>query len=133
MILASGVSIAEPPPYSPGHPIPSPKSVTRGEVEVMTYEREGAQYSPLACEAGGVATAVWAPSKPSLEIETTLSDYDEYEVRIYGAHRRRLLVAAIELVSPANKDRPEHRNLFVAKCAALIQKGVAVSIVDTVT
>src|SRR5205823_2811836 len=28
---------------------------------------------------------------------------------------------------------PEHRNLFVAKCAALLQKGVAVSIVDLVT
>ena len=45
----------------------------------------------------------------------------------------RRLVAAIEIVSPANKDRPEHRNVFVAKCAALLQKGVAVSIVDLVT
>jgi hypothetical protein len=43
------------------------------------------------------------------------------------------LVAAIELVSPANKDRPEHRNAFVGKCAALLQKGIAVSIVDLVT
>ena len=31
------------------------------------------------------------------------------------------------------KDRPEHRNAFVGKCAALLQKGVAVSIVDLVT
>ena len=59
--------------------------------------------------------------------------YDEYEVRIYDAKRGRHLVAAIEIVSPANKDRPEHRNVFVAKCAALLQKGVAVSIVDLVT
>ncbi len=58
---------------------------------------------------------------------------DEYEVRIYDAQRGRHLVAAIEIVSPANKDRPEHRNVFVAKCAALLQKGVAVSIVDLVT
>jgi hypothetical protein len=36
-------------------------------------------------------------------------------------------------VSPANKDRPENRSVFVAKCAALLQKGVAVSIVDLVT
>jgi hypothetical protein len=35
--------------------------------------------------------------------------------------------------SPANKVRPDHRNVFIAKCAALIQKGVAVSIVDLVT
>src|SRR6185437_5357209 len=64
---------------------------------------------------------------------TTLTDYDEYEVRIHDARRGRHLVAAIEIVSPANKDRPEHRNVFVAKCAALVQKGVSVSIVDVVT
>src|SRR4029079_2960130 len=66
-------------------------------------------------------------------VETTLPDYDEYEVCIYDVERGRLLVAAIEIVSPANKDRPEHRNVFVGKCAARLQKGVAVSIVDRVT
>ena len=65
--------------------------------------------------------------RPTVAVETTLPDYDEYEVRIYDATRRRHLVAAIEIVSPANKDRPEHRNIFVAKCAALLQKGVAVA------
>ena len=82
---------------------------------------------------GGVATAVWAPPRPSVAVETSLPDYDEYEVRLYDAKRGRQLVAAIEIVSPANKDRPEHRNVFVAKCAVLLQKGVAVSIVDLVT
>jgi hypothetical protein len=82
---------------------------------------------------GGVATAVWAPAAASLVIETEMPDFDEYEVRIYDAKRGRHLVAAIEIVSPANKDRPEHRNAFVGKCAALLQKGVAVSIVDLVT
>src|ERR1019366_3812455 len=43
------------------------------------------------------------------------------------------LVAAIELVSPANKDRPEHRRAFAAKCAALLQNQVSVTIVDLVT
>ncbi len=42
-------------------------------------------------------------------------------------------MAAIELVSPANKDRPDKRNAFVGKCAALLRNGVAVSIVDLVT
>jgi Protein of unknown function (DUF4058) len=69
----------------------------------------------------------------ALAVETTLPEYDAYEVRIFDARRGRHLVAAIEIVSPANKDRPEHRNVFVAKCAALLQKGVAVSIVDLVT
>src|SRR5262249_7786082 len=37
------------------------------------------------------------------------------------------------IVSPANKDRPEHRRLFVAKCAALLREQVSVAIVDVVT
>jgi hypothetical protein len=82
---------------------------------------------------GGTSIAVWAPPQPNVAVETTLPDYDEYEVRIFDARRQRHLVAAIEIVSPANKDRPEHRNIFVAKCVALLQKGVAVSIVDLVT
>jgi hypothetical protein len=82
---------------------------------------------------GGVATAAWAPPAPNLAVEMTLPDCSEYEVRIYDVKRGRHLVAAIEIVSPANKDRLEHRNLFVGKCAALLQKGVAVSMVDLVT
>jgi phenylacetate-coenzyme A ligase PaaK-like adenylate-forming protein len=59
--------------------------------------------------------------------------YSEYEVRVYDTERNQRLVAAVELVSPANKDRPEHRQTFVAKCAALLQNQVSVTIVDVVT
>jgi hypothetical protein len=104
------------------------------EIDVATFETDRAPWSRANDEGnGGVATAVWSPPRPSVAVETTLPDYDEYEVRIYDAQRKRHLVAAIEIVSPANKDRPEHRNVFVGKCAALLQKGVAVSIVDLVT
>lgn len=65
--------------------------------------------------------------------EADLSDQDEFEVRIYNADQGRQLVAAIEIVSPSNKDRPEHRRAFVAKVAALLQKDVSVSVVDLVT
>jgi hypothetical protein len=34
---------------------------------------------------------------------------------------------------PANKDRPETRRVFVAKCATLLASGVSVSVVDLVT
>ncbi len=43
------------------------------------------------------------------------------------------MVAAIEIVSPSNKDRPESRRAFVAKVAALLQRDVSVSVLDTVT
>jgi Protein of unknown function (DUF4058) len=82
---------------------------------------------------GGTATAIWSPSRPTLAVATDLPDVDEYEVRVYDTKSGRRLVAAIEIVSPSNKDRPEHRRAFVAKCAALIQDRVCVSIVDLVT
>lgn len=81
---------------------------------------------------GGVATAVWAPPAPTLTLEAEIPEEDEYEVRIHDATNRKL-VAAVEIVSPANKDRPESRRSFVAKCATLLRQGVSVSIVDVVT
>lgn len=77
--------------------------------------------------------AVWTPVNAALDVETSLADAYEYEVRVYDAERGRRLVAAIELVSPANKDRPEHRSMFISKCAALLQQGVCVIMVDVVT
>ncbi|MFO0808669.1 MAG: DUF4058 family protein [Gemmataceae bacterium] len=104
------------------------------EIDVAAYESEAAPPSfGTDDSSGGMATAVWVPAAPSVAVETELPDYDEYEVRIYDVRRGRRLVAAIELVSPRNLDRPESRNAFVGKCAALLQKGVAVSIVDLVT
>ena len=104
------------------------------EIAVAAYEKELPPSLHDTNERnGGAGTAVWTPAVPSVAVETTLPDFDEYEVRIYDSRRGRHLVAAIEIVSPANKDRPEHRNVFVAKCAALLQKGVAVSIIDLVT
>ncbi len=112
---------------------PRVHSGSQVEIDIAAFERDEASPSRMTEGHGGVATAVWAPAEPSVAVETTLPDYDEYEVRIFDARRGRRLVAAIEIVSPANKDRPEHRNVFVAKCVALLQKGVAVSIVDLVT
>ena len=95
------------------------------EIDVAAFEQdEASPLSGTAEENGGVATAVWAPPQPCVAVETTLPDYDEYEVRIFDARRGRRLVAAIEIVSPANKDRPEHRNVFVGKCAACFKKAL---------
>jgi hypothetical protein len=82
-------------------------------------------------QGDGATTTAAAFSITATETELP-TDY-EYAVHVYDAERERTLVAAIELVSPANKDRPAKRNAFVGKCAALLRKGVAVSIVDPVT
>lgn len=106
------------------------------EIDVATYEIDEAD--SLAMEAGngdggGVATAVWAPAKPTLAVATDLPSPDDCEVLVYDAKSGGQLVAAVEIVSPANKDRPDHRAAFVAKCAALLQNRVSVCIVDLVT
>ena len=119
-----------PPGYVAG---PKVHAGAQVEIDVAAYERDDSPASFGPGATGGVATAAWTATPPAVAVETELPDYDEYEVRIYDATRGRHLVAAIEIVSPANQDRPEKRNAFVGKCAALIQHGVAVSIVDIVT
>jgi hypothetical protein len=56
-----------------------------------------------------------------------------HEVRLYDVQQGRRLVAAIELVSPLNKDSPARRRAFVHRCADLLECDVAVSVVDVVT
>jgi hypothetical protein len=103
------------------------------DLEMATFENDPLGQSSPTDNAGGTATALWAPAQPTLVVETELLTTDEYAVLIFDNKRNRRLVAAIEIVSPANKDRPEARRDFVEKCAALLKRGVAVSILDLVT
>jgi hypothetical protein len=104
------------------------------EIDVCAYEEE--QQSPIAetlHNDSGTAAATWSPSEPTLLLDSDLSEQYDYEVLIYDQSRGRTLVAAVEIVSPANKDRSDNRRAFVAKCAALVQQRVCVSIVDLIT
>jgi len=104
------------------------------EVDVATYEEDApSRFGEPERDEGTPSTAVWAPPLPTLAVATGPPNVDEYEVRVYDTSSGRRLVAAIEIVSPSNKDRPEHRRAFVSKCAALLQNQVCVSIVDLVT
>jgi hypothetical protein len=104
------------------------------EIDVCAFEdAERRPVSATVGDVGGVATAAWAPPAPTLVVETDLDDQYEYAVRIFDESRGRVLVAAIEIVSPANKDRRASRRAFATKCAALIEQDVCVSIVDLVT
>ncbi len=84
-------------------------------------------------EEGGGGTATLTEVEAPFTIVTDLHGMDEYEVRVYDAKREQTLVAAIEIVSPSNKDRPDSRNQLVSKVASLLREGVCVSIVDIVT
>jgi len=52
--------------------------------------------------------------------EVDSSDQYSYELLVFDQEHDRRLVAAVELVSPANKDRLQTRRAFVSKCAALL-------------
>jgi hypothetical protein len=58
---------------------------------------------------------------------------DVVEVLVFDQEAGPTLAGAIELVSPANKDRPAHRDAFVSKCTTYLQQGVGLIVVDVVT
>lgn len=104
------------------------------EIDVATFDETPSEAGfAETSQDGGVATAVWSPPEPTLALETEPLEFDEYEVRIYDTREEWRLVAAIEIISPSNKDRPESRYQFAAKCAALLRQEVTVVLVDPVT
>lgn len=103
------------------------------EIDVSVYDPDAAGENIEKAKAGHGGVATLSPPAPTLTMETDWPDQDEYEVRVYDERHGRRLVAAIELISPGNKNRPESRRAFVSKVAALLQNDVCVSLVDLVT
>jgi hypothetical protein len=75
----------------------------------------------------------WTPPAPAATALLDFQDPDRFEVQVFHQEGGPRLVAAIELVSPSNKDRPTNRRLFAAKCGRYLQANVSVIIVDVVT
>jgi hypothetical protein len=102
----------------------------RVEVDVATFDAES-----LAAPGDGatatLAAPVWSPPATALEMPAVFPD--DIEVQVFLDSGGATLVAAIELVSPGNKDRPETRRAFAAKCASYLQQGIGLIVVDTVT
>jgi len=100
---------------------------SRVEIDVATFE------SVARDSNVGTATMpkVWTPPSPSLVVPTVFPD--SLEILVFGSEAGPTLIAAIELVSPGNKDREEFRRAFAAKCASYLQQGVGLVIVDVVT
>lgn len=111
------------------------------EIDVSAFEQER-EHEPAAAGREPHAeredyyaqrlSAIVAPA-PTLTIDAEFPEQYSYEVLIFDLERERRLVAAIEIVSPANKDRPESRHLFVAKCLNLLRQDVCVSVIDLVS
>jgi len=98
------------------------------EVDVAALDEESDR---AAQQEGGVA--VWAPPRATQVLLLDELPPDLFEVQVYSELGGPRLVAAIELVSPANKDRPSERHTFAIKCASLLQQGLGLMVVDVVT
>ncbi len=108
------------------------------EVDVATLEPDDGGFGFDANGAnghGGVATLpqVYVAPAPTLTAAVDISEIDAFEVLVYRDADRWRLAAAIELVSPSNKDRPEARRAFAMKCARYLATGVSLVVIDTVT
>ena len=105
---------------------------SRVEIDVAAFSREPAPSGGSSGVNGsGVATLTWAVSAPPLVMPAVFPD--EIEVQILDTSSGPTLVAAIELISPGNKDRPEARRAFSAKCLGYLQLGIGLVIVDIVS
>ncbi len=100
---------------------------TRFEIDVATFLDDDDA-------GGGLATMTrtqTALSTPTLVLPAIFPP--EFAVEVFETSGGPNLVAAIELVSPGNKDRPESRQAFAVKCAAYLQRGMGVIVIDIVT
>lgn len=100
------------------------------EVDVATLEHQ----APASAEAAGVvvlAPTVWTMPAAALTMPSVVPD--TFEVRIVNTDAGPKLVAAIELVSPSNKESPRERRAFAAKCAGYLYQGISLIVVDLVT
>ncbi len=92
------------------------------EIDVAAFEET--EVLPLA--------ASWQPPAPQQQIQFVPAEAI-VEVNILSDAAGPTLRSAIELVSPANKDRPEHRQAFLAKCETFLRQGISLVVVDVVT
>jgi hypothetical protein len=103
----------------------------RVEVDVATY-KNGPPIRPSAASSSATTTlaAPWSPPAATVTLPAVFPE--TFEVRVMNAEGG-TLVAAIELISPGNKDRAESRRNFAIKCASYLNEGVSLVLVDVVT
>ena len=104
---------------------------TRIEVDVATFTEEAVKAPGSGGVAQAVQTRLWTPPTPVAVMPAVFPD--DFEVKVFSSGTGPILVAAIELVSPGNKDHAETRRAFAVKCAAYLQRGIGLMVVDIVT
>jgi hypothetical protein len=102
------------------------------KIDVATFEHSPSR--PASLSNGNAITTQprkWTPSTPARSTAAVFPD--TFEVRVFSTTSGLTLVGAIELVSPANKDRAAERRAFAIKCASYLHQGISLVILDIVT
>jgi hypothetical protein len=100
------------------------------EVDIATLN-ESRRTAERSAAATATLAPVWAPPATDLVLPSVFPD--DIEVQVFATATGATLVGAIELVSPGNKDRPEARRAFAAKCVSYLTRGIGLIVVDIVT
>jgi hypothetical protein len=97
------------------------------EMDVATFQEAA------TAEDASILVPQWAAPAPAISVAVDLPTVDDVEVHVFADDGDPRLAAAVELLSPRNKDRPAARQAFAVKCVSLLQQGSSVVVVDTVT
>ncbi len=103
------------------------------EIDVATFEENLPEPLYELPENTNPKNALkWQPPAPSQTVPFQPVS-EAVEISIFNQEEGPILAGAIELVSPANKDRPKSRKTFVSKCETYLQQRLGLIIVDVVT
>jgi hypothetical protein len=100
------------------------------QVAVATFD-EGTSSPPSGAKAVGTLPPAPAVAEPAWVMPAVFAD--SFEVQVINTEGGPKLVAAIELVSPSNKDRPQTRRAFAVKGANYLYQGIPFIVIDVVT
>jgi hypothetical protein len=111
---------------------PETQGAGRVEIDVATFtgQPEGEAVTGTVTTAT-LPARVWSPPAPALLMPAVFPG--TFRVQVFRNDGGAVLVGAIELVSPGNKDRGDQRRAFAVKCASYLYYGVGLVMVDVVT
>jgi hypothetical protein len=99
------------------------------EIDVAAVRDRQAEAGTAADES----LPLWTPPQPTLTVDLDFPPLELVEVQVFYDEDSPQLQAAIELVSPRNKDRPESRRVFTTKCLSYLHAGSNLVVVDVVS
>ena len=102
----------------------------RVEIDVATFDDPG----PSGHREGGTTTLPpLASAPPAAAMVVPAAFPDAIEILVFESEGGARPVAAIELVSPGNKDRDAQRQAFAVECASYLCRGISLIIIDIVS